>query len=158
MIVTLLVCGKLKPGPESDLVRDYLNRAKQQGRQLGISDVKCREVPMSAGIQKKQAGQLALSACASAERKIVLDETGKQISSEQFAHQLNQWREQGVHEICLLIGPADGWSPEVQTQADLLLGLGRMTWPHKLAQVMAAEQIYRALSILAGSAYHRGNS
>jgi len=157
MIVTLLVCGKLKPGPETELVRDYMDRAKILGRQLGITDVRCKEVAIANGTSPKTASEMALRGAAQAEIKIMLDETGKQMRSDQFASKVNSWRERGVSEVCLMVGPADGWTDASRTQADLLLGFGQLTWPHKLAQAMAAEQTYRALSILAGTPYHRGN-
>ncbi|VAV86658.1 LSU m3Psi1915 methyltransferase RlmH [hydrothermal vent metagenome] len=158
MILSLLVCGKCKPGPETDLLRDYLSRAKKAGRSLGVSDVLCREISPKTGTSNQQIGALALRASSADTRRIVLDETGKQMTSQQLAKTLNQWREQGVAEICLLVGPADGWSADVRRQADIMLGFGKLTWPHKLAQIMAAEQIYRAISILVGSPYHREGS
>ncbi|MBL1431565.1 MAG: 23S rRNA (pseudouridine(1915)-N(3))-methyltransferase RlmH [Robiginitomaculum sp.] len=157
MKLGLVVCGKLKSGPTSELVNDYLFRAKRLGRNLGISDVSCREITLRAAATKQQASEQALRAIPAAAKKVILDETGKNLSSAQFAKQLNSWREQGIPEITLLVGPADGWDEKARHSADLVLSFGKMTWPHKLAQVMAAEQIYRALSLLSGSPYHRGN-
>ena len=54
------------------------------------------------------------------------------------------------------IGGADGHDQTVRDRADLLLSFGPMVWPHMLARVMLAEQLYRAASILAGAPYHRG--
>ncbi len=156
MIVTLLVCGKIKPGPMRVLVEEYLVRAKQLGRNLGVSDVRLQQVALAPNKNTAQTGQLALCAAQSAQIKIVLDETGRNLSTEKFAKQINIWREQGLREICLMVGPADGWGGEVRKQADLVLSFGQMTWPHKLVHVMAAEQIYRVLSIIGGSPYHRG--
>jgi 23S rRNA (pseudouridine1915-N3)-methyltransferase len=157
MKLGLVVCGKLKPGATSDLVDDYLFRAKRLGRNLGISNIYCREIALRSGATKQQASEQALSAVPTTAKKVILDEAGKNLSSEQFAKQLNAWREQGVPEITLLIGPADGWDETARKSADLVLSFGKMTWPHKLAQVMAAEQIYRALSLSSGSPYHRGS-
>lgn len=155
MKLGLVVCGKLKPGPTSDLVDDYLFRAKRLGRNLGISDVYCREIALRSAVSKQRASEQALSAVPAGAKKVILDETGKNLSSKSFSQQLNSWREQGVPEIALLIGPADGWDETARQSADLILSFGKMTWPHKLAQVMAAEQIYRSLSLLSGSPYHK---
>lgn len=57
----------------------------------------------------------------------------------------------------LAIGPADGWSPEARVRADLVVSFGPMTLPHSLARVVLAEQVYRALTILAGHPYHSGH-
>ena len=54
-----------------------------------------------------------------------------------------------------MIGGADGLEPALVKQADLVLSLGAMTWPHMLARVMLAEQLYRAATILQGHPYHR---
>jgi 23S rRNA (pseudouridine1915-N3)-methyltransferase len=57
----------------------------------------------------------------------------------------------------LAIGPADGWSDAARARAGLLLSFGSITLPHQLARVVLAEQIYRALTILAGHPYHSGH-
>ena len=54
-----------------------------------------------------------------------------------------------------MIGGADGLSPEVLARADETLAFGVQTWPHALVRAMLAEQVYRAVTILAGSPYHR---
>ncbi len=57
--------------------------------------------------------------------------------------------------VSLVIGGPDGLDSDFRTAADLVLAFGAMTWPHQLARIMAAEQIYRAITILAGHPYHR---
>jgi len=88
---------------------------------------------------------------------ILLDSRGKQFSSEEIAATLGTHRDQGTQRIVLAIGPADGWTDPVRARADLLLSLGRITLPHQLARVVLAEQVYRALTILAGHPYHSGH-
>lgn len=88
---------------------------------------------------------------------VLLDEHGKQISSADFAQWLSRERDQGRQLIIFAIGPADGWSDESRKRAAQLLSLGPMTMAHELARVVLAEQIYRALTILAGHPYHRGS-
>ena len=88
---------------------------------------------------------------------VLLDSVGQMLTSEQFAARVGGWRDGGVQQLVLAIGPADGWSAGARTRADLLLSLGRMTLPHALAQVVLCEQIYRALTILAGHPYHGGH-
>ncbi|MEQ1541217.1 MAG: 23S rRNA (pseudouridine(1915)-N(3))-methyltransferase RlmH [Novosphingobium sp.] len=88
-------------------------------------------------------------------RDILLDEHGKQLSSEEFAALLGKWRDDGVREARFLIGAADGHGAAARQSADLLIGFGAMTWPHMLARAMLAEQLWRATSILAGHPYHR---
>ena len=88
-------------------------------------------------------------------REVVLDERGKLLNSEAFAAVLGRWRDDGVREARFLIGAADGHDDRARAQADLLLALGVMTWPHMLARALLAEQLWRATSILAGHPYHR---
>lgn len=86
---------------------------------------------------------------------MALDERGKLFTSPEFAARLSDWRDEGRSDIAFLIGGADGLDPNLRGRADVTLSFGKMVWPHMLARVMLAEQIYRATSILAGAPYHR---
>jgi 23S rRNA (pseudouridine1915-N3)-methyltransferase len=88
---------------------------------------------------------------------ILLDARGRTMSSEQLALWIGQERDTGIQHLHFAIGPADGWSKESRERADLLLSFGPMTFPHELARVMLAEQLYRAFTILAGHPYHGGH-
>lgn len=88
---------------------------------------------------------------------ILLDSRGQQLSSEDFASRLGRLRDDGTQRLVLAIGPADGWSAPARTRANLLFSLGLITLPHELARVVLAEQLYRALTILAGHPYHSGH-
>ena len=88
---------------------------------------------------------------------ILLDSRGHQYTSEEFAAHIGRIRDGGTQRLVLAIGPADGWSAAARERADLLFSLGRLTLPHQLARVVLAEQVYRALTILAGHPYHSGH-
>jgi 23S rRNA (pseudouridine1915-N3)-methyltransferase len=88
---------------------------------------------------------------------ILLDSRGKLLSSEQLAQRIGQLQQDSTQLVVLAIGPADGWSKASHQRATQLLSLGPMTLPHELARVVLAEQIYRALTILAGHPYHSGH-
>jgi 23S rRNA (pseudouridine1915-N3)-methyltransferase len=88
---------------------------------------------------------------------VLLDSRGKTLSSEQLAARIGEERDCGRQEIIFAVGPADGWSAMARERADLLLSFGPMTYPHELARVMLAEQLYRAFTILAGHPYHCGH-
>ena len=88
-------------------------------------------------------------------RTVLLDERGKAMTSEDFAHLLGRWRDEGVRETRFMLGAADGHSDAERASADLLLAFGPATWPHMLARAMLIEQLYRATTILAGHPYHR---
>ena len=88
-------------------------------------------------------------------RTVLLDEKGKDISSEKLAETLEAWRDGGMRECRFVIGAADGHSQAERDGADLLIAFGKATWPHLLVRAMLMEQLFRATSILAGHPYHR---
>ena len=88
---------------------------------------------------------------------VITDGRGEPISSEELAATLGSALDSGVQRIVIAIGPADGWSAAMLTRAKTVLAFGRITLPHELAAVVAAEQIYRALTIRAGHPYHSGH-
>lgn len=90
-------------------------------------------------------------------RLVLLDSRGRSLTSVQFSGWMGRQRDSGTQDLVLAVGPPDGWSPANRTRADLLLSLGAMTLPHELALVVLAEQVYRALTILAGHPYHSGH-
>ncbi len=88
---------------------------------------------------------------------VLLDSRGKTMTSEQFADWIGSNRYSATGEIWLAIGPADGWSDNAATNAELVLSLGPMTMAHELARVVVAEQLYRAWAILERHPYHSGH-
>jgi 23S rRNA (pseudouridine1915-N3)-methyltransferase len=88
---------------------------------------------------------------------VLLDSRGKLFSSEDFAAQVSRLRDSGTQNLVFAVGPADGWSATARARANLLLSFGPMTLPHQLARVVLAEQVYRALTIIAGHPYHSGH-
>jgi len=88
-------------------------------------------------------------------RLVLLDERRKALSSRQLARQIGQWRDEGCREAVFCIGGADGHDRSQLPHPDLTLAFGPAVFPHKLVRVMLAEQLYRAVSILAGTPYHR---
>ncbi len=88
---------------------------------------------------------------------VLLDSRGQQYTSEEFAAQLGRLRDEGTQRLVLAIGPADGWSATARARGQMLFSMGKITLPHQLARVVLAEQVYRALTILAGHPYHSGH-
>jgi 23S rRNA (pseudouridine1915-N3)-methyltransferase len=89
------------------------------------------------------------------ERLVALDEGGDQISSEQLANLVDRWQRDGVARVALVIGGANGLHADMKRRADTCFSLSRLTLPHRLALVVALEQIYRAHTLLRGEPYHR---
>jgi 23S rRNA (pseudouridine1915-N3)-methyltransferase len=88
---------------------------------------------------------------------VLLDSRGQQHSSEQLASAIGRQRDSGKRHLVFAIGPPDGWSSAALSVASLKLSFGPMTLPHELARLVLAEQLYRALTILAGHPYHSGH-
>jgi 23S rRNA (pseudouridine1915-N3)-methyltransferase len=139
--------------PEAGLVRDYLDRATASGRALGLGPVELVELE-NRKPGKTAEGELLLEHLSDA-YVICCDEHGKAHPSRAFAARVARLRDDGVRKLILVIGGADGLSPDVLAKANETLAFGVQTWPHALARVMLAEQVYRAVTILQGSPYHR---
>lgn len=88
-------------------------------------------------------------------KTVLLDERGKNLTSEELASIMGCWRDDGIREARFVLGAADGHSKQERAEADLLLAFGKATWPHLMARAMLMEQLYRAMTILAGHPYHR---
>lgn len=85
---------------------------------------------------------------------VVLDETGKSVTTQQLARRMGEWRANG-RDVAFVIGGADGTAARLKTAAGWLWSLSPLTLPHGLVRVVLAEQLYRALSILSNHPYHR---
>ncbi len=155
MRVQISVVGRLRYGPEKDLIDDYLTRFERTGRALGFAGVSVVEVEDKKGSRQQAEAELLLKSIPKGAVIVTLDERGKQLSSPKLASQLADWRDGGAPVICFVIGGADGLTKELRSQAHASISFGKMVWPHMLARVMLCEQLYRAVSILAGSPYHR---
>ncbi len=154
MKLQIVAVGRLRSGPEADLVHDYLVRAGKTGTRVGIGPVNVREVEARKGGTAEESG-LIEKATVDAKPLVVLDERGAALDSPGLAARLEAWRDQGCRQATFVIGGAGGVAPALRNRADLVLSLGPMVWPHMLARVMLAEQLYRSVSILSGSPYHR---
>ena len=159
MKLHVLAIGRLKAGPELALFDDYAKRARGLGRSCGITAFETRDFGESKlpDAAHRMAAEAALLRAASPDASftVVLDERGKALSSEDFAQLFKRHLDQGTGAMSFLIGGPDGHDAELHRKADLVLSLGPMTWPHRLARVMLAEQIYRAVTILVKHPYHR---
>ena len=155
MRVTLCVVGRLRAGPERELIDDYITRFDRTGRALGLGPVDLREVEDRKGGGMAAEAALLRRALPDGAAVIALDERGKLRTSPEFAQDLARWRDDGRSDLAFIIGGADGIDPGLRADCDDALSFGKMVWPHMLVRVMLAEQLYRAASILAGAPYHR---
>jgi 23S rRNA (pseudouridine1915-N3)-methyltransferase len=138
MQLHVIARGKIARSPEAELVARYEKRITWP--------LRLTELPESGGRIPDP-----LTPC----RRVLLDERGEQLTSEELAALLEKWRDGGIREARFVLGAADGHEAQERAEADLLLAFGRATWPHLLARAMLLEQLFRATSILAGHPYHR---
>jgi 23S rRNA (pseudouridine1915-N3)-methyltransferase len=158
MRITVLAVGRLKDGPERELTGRYLDRARALGRGLGVSGLDVVEVAESRAARPadRQAEEARELAARIGEADIVLlDERGSARDSDAFARDLARRRDAGTRQLVFVIGGADGLDAGLRERAAAVIGFGAMTLPHQLVRVLVAEQIYRAMTILAGHPYHR---
>ena len=140
--------------PEAELAHTYAARATATGRSLGLGPVDIIEVEGRKPGREAEAAAL-LAAIDPGAHVIACDERGKAWPSRAFAEHIGGLRDRGVRQLVFLIGGADGLTPELRQRAAEQLAFGPQTWPHALVRAMLAEQVYRAVGILAGSPYHR---
>lgn len=158
MRLTVIAVGRMKAGPERELFERYRTRAEGIGRSLGVAGFDHVEIPESRA--RRDADRMAEEGAAILARVrpgplVALDERGRSVTSEDFAARLGAWRDEGRDALSLAVGGADGLDGAVRRRADLVLSFGALTLPHQIVRVLVAEQLYRALTILAGHPYHR---
>ena len=156
--LTLLCVGRAKAGAERDLAQRYIDRAKAAGRAVGLT-FEAQEIDESRARRSddrkaEEARSIAAHVGGNA-MVIALDETGRTVTSPEFASLIATARDDGVATLAFVIGGPDGLDPAWRQAAVHVIAFGAMTWPHQLVRIMAAEQLYRAVTILTGHPYHR---
>lgn len=153
MKIAIVAVGRLPRSPEADLVKLYVDRASAAGRALALGPVEVIEVEAKKSGKAPEAEVLRTHL--EDAHVIACDEHGQARPSRAFAAEIAKLRDDGVRKLVFLIGGADGLDPSILAVARGKLAFGPQTWPHALARAMLAEQVYRAVTILAGSPYHR---
>ena len=153
MRATLIAVGDRMPSWVTDGFAEYGKRlSRELPLQLLEVTPKTRGDPARV---KSDEGQAILAAIPKNAHVVALDGRGATWSSEQLSEQLSRWRMLGK-DIAFLIGGADGFAPHVLQRAEQTWSLGPLTLPHPLVRIVLAEQLYRAVSLLANHPYHRG--
>lgn len=154
MQVTLLAVGKLRPAYR-EACDDYVRRL---GRHQAIEEREVREAGRAGSVERQRAeeAERLLRHVAPATHVVLLDLDGRRWTSEQLAERLDGWRT-AARDVALIIGGAVGVDQMVHARANETWSLGPLTLPHELARVVVAEQLYRAMTILRGEPYHKGD-
>jgi 23S rRNA (pseudouridine1915-N3)-methyltransferase len=148
----------MKSGPERELYARYAKRIEAM-RNIGLEGLDLKEIDeskaRSPAERMAQEGAALLAALPADAPLVVFDERGKTVSSMQFAGTITRERDSGRKAMCFAIGGAEGLDPAVRARAAAVFSFGAMTLPHQIVRILAAEQIYRALTIISGHPYHR---
>ena len=159
MRLTILVVGHARGTSEGALCDEFLDRARKMGRNMGFTAISVEEISVSKA--RDAAARMADEAARLAARLpdgahiVLLDAKGKGMTSEDFAEMLGSLRDVGTKDLAFVIGGPDGLAPLPGKKAGRSLAFGPQTWPHLLARALLLEQVYRAMTILAGHPYHR---
>ncbi len=103
---------------------------------------------------KELEAQVFLKRITTRDYVLLMDENGKQFSSEGFAAQLNKWQIAGDNNLVFIIGGAFGFGQSLKTRADISISLSEMTFSHQMVRLIFVEQLYRAFTIVRGEQYH----
>jgi len=159
LTVTLLCVGKLKESFYRAAVEEY---AKRLGAFCRFTVEELPEQRLSDAPSEKEIAAALEREAAEIERHVPSGAVlccfcveGTLLSSEELAERLRVWQNQGKSRLCFVIGGSFGLSEILKRRAELRLSMSRMTFPHHLFRVMAAEQLYRAFTILEGMHYHK---
>ena len=144
MKLKIVWIGKTKSAAIKALTEEYLDRLSH------YSDIENTELASEDALLK-MAGALK-----TAPTLVLLDQRGRQLTSEELAEMLDAHQVRGTHSLIFPVGPADGFSQQARHAANLVLSLGKMTLAHELARVVLLEQLYRGFTIIKGHPYHRG--
>jgi 23S rRNA (pseudouridine1915-N3)-methyltransferase len=159
MKISVHAVGRMKTGPERELADRYFERFAKSGPAIGLEFSGIAEIAegraQNANERRREESQKLQAQLQPGTALFLLDERGKNLSSDDFANRIGQLRDGGRKALVIAIGGADGHDQPLRDQADLVLSFGAATWPHQLVRVMLGEQLYRAATILSGHPYHR---
>ena len=159
MRLWIFAVGSARGSSEGALCDEYRDRAVKLGRNIGFSAVNIEELSIAKARDAKS--RMADEAARLAARLpdgahiMLLDAKGKGMTSEEFADMLGALRDAGTRDLVFVIGGPDGLAPLPGKKAGRSLAFGPQTWPHLLVRALLTEQLYRAMTIIAGHPYHR---
>ena len=159
MRLWVIAIGQGRGSSEGALVEEFITRAQKMGSGLGLTAIAVEDLPVSrardAATRMKEEGERLAERVPDGAHVVLLDAKGKGMTSEDFAEFLGALRDAGTRDLAFVIGGPDGLGPLPGKKSGRSLAFGPQTWPHLLARVLLSEQIYRAMTILAGHPYHR---
>lgn len=155
MTIKLLGIGKTDDAALQNLTEMYINRLQFYNKfefEL-IPDIK-KTKNLNENQQKQKEGELILNKLIASDFVMLLDEGGKQFSSEGFSEYIQKRLNSGLKQLIFVIGGPYGFSEAVYKRADSTLSLSKMTFSHQMVRLFFVEQLYRAFTILKNEPYH----
>ena len=155
MKIQILVVGRTRSAELAALFDDYLRRIKRYipAELTVIPDVKANRKELQEQLCIRE-GKKILEQLKVGDIFYLLDERGTAYTSPKFAQLLQKKMNSGKKRWVLAVGGPYGFSEEVYERADGMISLSAMTFPHEMARLFLAEQLYRACTILRGEPYH----
>ena len=155
MTIKLLTVGKTDDSGLQTLIDTYVKRLGHYNRfefEI-IPDLK-KTKNLNTGQQKVMEGKLILERINTSDFLVLLDENGRQLSSEGFSEYIQKRLNSGMKQLIFVIGGPYGFSEEVYERANGKLSLSKMTFSHQMVRLFFTEQLYRAFTILKNEPYH----
>ncbi|MHA6280795.1 23S rRNA (pseudouridine(1915)-N(3))-methyltransferase RlmH [Salinimicrobium sp. CAU 1759] len=155
MTIKLLTIGKTDDSALQKLIDTYVNRLGHYNKfELEILPDLKRTKNLSVDQQKSAEGKLIIDKLNTSDFVVLLDENGKQFSSEGFSEYIQKRLNSGMKQLIFIIGGPYGFSEEVYSRANGKLSLSKMTFSHQMVRLFFVEQLYRAFTILRNEPYH----
>ena len=141
--------GKMKTSPEAKIFNEYSKRIKDLTLLEYVSRFPKGKKRISDETEK------LFSIAKKNDKNVLLDQSGKILSSDEFSLVLSKWKNEGIYRVNFFIGGAEGVEEKLKNNVDLVLSFSKMIFPHMLSRIMLIEQIYRAEAIISKHPYHR---
>ena len=151
MKIIIVAHGKIKKGPERELISDYVTRFNKQFNNDFLTSLEILESNEFEGIFNTKVSQMLDGK----ETMVLLDKRGEHLDSEGFAKLLNKFSENGINQIFFIVGGSEGFPKLLTSKARTVLALSKMVFPHKIARLILVEQLYRAKCIINRHPYHK---
>ena len=151
MKIIIVAHGKIKKGPERELISDYVTRFNKQFNNDFLTSLEILESNEFEGIFNTKVSQMLDGR----DTMVLLDKSGEHLDSEGFAKLLNTFSENGINQIFFIVGGSEGFPKLLTSKARTVLALSKMVFPHKIARLILVEQLYRAKCIINRHPYHK---
>ena len=151
MKIIIVAHGKIKKGPEFELISDYVTRFNKQFSNDFLTSL---EISESTELEREFNTKVS-KILYGTQSTVLLDKSGQHLDSEGVARFLNNLSEKGINQISFIVGGAEGFPKQLTSKAKKILALSNMVFPHKIARLLLVEQLYRAKCIINRHPYHR---